>query len=62
MKLDKDAKSVSGIGDDAYTFMGGLIFVKGTAQVNVIGSAYRSRVMPRDKAVECIAKKVIAKI
>lgn len=62
MKLDKDAKSVSGIGDGAYTFMGGLIFVKGKAQVNVIGSAYRSKVMPHDSAVEYIAKKVIAKL
>ena len=40
-------KSLSGIGDDAYTFMEGITFRKGKANVNVTASAYTG---PKPKA------------
>jgi hypothetical protein len=33
-------KSVSGIGDDAYTFMEGIVFHKGKVEVSVITTGY----------------------
>lgn len=62
MKFDDKAKSVSGIGDDAYSFMGGMIIKKGNMEINVIATAYKSKVMPKEKAVEYVAKKVIAQL
>src|SRR5208283_3760157 len=40
-------KSVSGIGDDAYTYMDGIVFRKGKARVNVTAGAYTG---PKPKA------------
>jgi hypothetical protein len=40
MQMDKNSKTVSDIGDDAYIFMNSLFIKKGNAQISVIGSAY----------------------
>lgn len=52
-------KSLTGIGEDAYTFMGGIIFRKGKAQVSVITTAYQGA-KPKDEAAKYIAEKVAA--
>jgi hypothetical protein len=59
MQMDRKSQQVTGIGEDAYTFMGGILFRKGSAQVNVIATAYHGT-KPKDEAVRYVAQKVAA--
>jgi hypothetical protein len=54
-------KSVSGIGDDAYTFMNGIVFHKGKVQVNVITSGYLGH-KPKAEVAKYIAERVAARL
>jgi hypothetical protein len=54
-------KSVSGIGDDAYTFMEGITFRKGKANVNVTASAYTGP-KPKAEVAKHIAELVAARL
>jgi hypothetical protein len=54
-------KSVSGIGDDAYTFMGGIVFRKGKARVNITASAYTG-LKPKAEVAKHIAELVAARL
>lgn len=54
-------KSVSGIGDDAYTFMDGIIFHKGKVEVNVITSGYLGP-KPKAEVAKHIAELVAARL
>jgi len=54
-------KSVSGIGEDAYTFMGGIIFRKGKAKVTIITSAYLGT-KPKPDIAKYIAEQVAARL
>jgi hypothetical protein len=62
MKFDKTARKVEGIGDSAYTFMGGsIVFKKGTVEVTVITTAYKGAMSQFD-AAKLIAERVAAKM
>ncbi len=54
-------KSVSGIGDDAYTFSDGIVFHKGKVEVNVITGGYTG---PKSKAdvAKHLAEQVAARL
>jgi hypothetical protein len=54
-------KSVSGIGDDAYTFMEGIVFHKGKVEVSVVTAGY---IGPKPKAdiAKHIAEQVAARL
>ena len=52
-------KSLSGIGDDADTFLGGIMFRKGNANVSVITTAY-SGAKPKAEVAKYVADKVAA--
>ena len=54
-------KSVSGIGDDAYTFMEGITFRKGKANVNVTAGAYTGP-KPKAEVAKHIAELVAARL
>ena len=54
-------KSVSGIGEDGYTFMGGIIFRKGNAKVSVTTSAYTGP-KPKPEIATYIAQQVAARL
>lgn len=54
-------KSVSGIGDDAYTFMDGIIFHKGKVEVNVITTGYFGH-KPKAEVARYIAEQVAARL
>jgi hypothetical protein len=54
-------KSVSGIGEDAYTFMDGIVFRKGKARVNVTASAYTGP-KPKAEVAKHIAELVAARL
>ena len=54
-------KSVSGIGDDAYTFMNGIVFHKGKVQVNVITSGYLGH-KPKAEVAKYIAEQVAGRL
>ncbi|MGB7548787.1 MAG: hypothetical protein WBM14_13630 [Terracidiphilus sp.] len=54
-------KSVSGIGEDGYTFMGGIIFRKGNAKVTVTTSAYTGP-KPKAEISKYIAEQVAARL
>ena len=58
MRMDKEAKKVTGIGDGGYSYMGGsIVFAKGRAQVTVIVSTYNGPT-PKFEAAQIIAAKV----
>jgi hypothetical protein len=60
MKFDKEAKTVAGIGDGAYTFGGGtIVFKKGNLEVSVITSAYTGTKSKFD-AAKLIAERLLA--
>ncbi|MGD0222307.1 MAG: hypothetical protein ABSF71_08205 [Terriglobia bacterium] len=54
-------KSVSGIGDDAYTFSDGIVFHKGKVEVNVITSGYLGH-KPKAEVAKHIAEQVAARL
>jgi hypothetical protein len=54
-------KSISGIGEDGYTFMGGIIFRKGKAKVTVSTSAYLG-LKPKAEVAKYIAEQVAARL
>jgi hypothetical protein len=54
-------KSVSGIGEDGYTFMGGIIFRKGKAKVTVATSAYLGP-KPKPDVAKYIAEQVASRL
>jgi hypothetical protein len=54
-------KSVSGIGEDGYTFMGGIIFRKGNAKVTVTTTAYFGP-KPKPEIATYIAQQVAARM
>ncbi len=54
-------KSVSGVGEDAYTLMGAIIFRKGRAKVTVTASAYLGP-KPKADVAKSIAEKVAARM
>jgi hypothetical protein len=54
-------KSVSGIGDDAYTFMEGIVFHKGKVEVNVITAGYLGP-KPKADVAKYIAEQVAARL
>jgi hypothetical protein len=54
-------KSVSGIGEDAYTFMDGIVFREGKAKVNVTVSAYTGP-KPKAEVAQHIAELVAARL
>ena len=54
-------KSVSGIGDDAYTFMNGIVFHKGKVQVSVITSGYLGH-KPKAEVAKYIAEQVAGRL
>ena len=54
-------KSVSGIGEDGYTFMGGIIFRKANAKVTVTTSAYAGP-KPKPEIAKYIAEQVAARL
>jgi len=54
-------KAVSGIGEDAYTFMEGIVFHKGKAEVNVITSGYNGS-KPKADVAKYIAEQVAARL
>ena len=54
-------ESVSGIGDDAYTFMDGIIFHKGKVEVNVITSGYFGH-KPKAEVAKHLAEQVAARL
>ena len=54
-------KSVPGIGEDAYTFMDGIVFRKGKARVNVTTGAYTGP-KPKAEAAKHIAELVAARL
>jgi hypothetical protein len=54
-------KSVSGIGDDAYTYMDGIIFRKGKAKVTVTAGAYAGP-KPKADVAKSIAQQVAARL
>ncbi len=59
MQSDKASKQVSGVGDDAFTFMKGLIVKKGKAQISVIGSGYYDD-KTREEALRYLGAKLAA--
>ncbi len=54
-------KSVSGIGEDAYTFSDGIVFHKGKVEVNVITSGYTGP-KPKADVAKYIAQQVAARL
>jgi hypothetical protein len=54
-------KSVSGIGEDAYTFMEGIVFHKGKVEVNVITGGYTGP-KPKAEVAKYIAEQVAARL
>jgi len=54
-------KSVSGIGDDAYTFSDGIVFHKGKVEVNVITSGYLGP-KPKADVAKHLAEQVAARL
>jgi hypothetical protein len=54
-------KSVSGIGEDAYTFMDGIVFHKGKVEVNVITTGYYGP-KPKADVAKDIAEQVAARL
>ena len=54
-------KSVSGIGDDAYTFSDGIVFHKGKVEVNVITSGYLGH-KPKAEVAKHLAEQVAARL
>jgi hypothetical protein len=54
-------KSVSGIGEDGYTFMEGIIFRKGKAKVTVTPSAYTGS-KPKAEVAKYIAEQVATRL
>jgi len=61
LAMSPKEKSVSGIGDDAYTFMEGITFRKGKANVNVTASAYTGP-KPKAEVAKHIAEIVAARL
>jgi hypothetical protein len=53
--------SVSGIGEDVYTFMEGIVFHKGKVEVNVITSGYTGP-KPKAEVAKYIAEQVAARL
>lgn len=54
-------KSVSGIGDDAYTFMDSIVFHKGKVEVNVMTGAYLGP-KPKADVAKHLAEQVAARL
>jgi len=61
MQSDETSKQVSGVGDDAFTFMRGLIAKKGKAQISAIGSGYHDD-KTREDALRYLGAKLAAGI
>jgi len=54
-------RSVSGIGDDAYTFMDGMVFLKGNVEVIVVTRRYLGH-KPKAEVAKRIAELAAARL
>ncbi len=61
LTMDKNAKQLSGLGDDAYMTMNSIFIRKGGAEVKVIGSGYLVKDHNQEN-LRYVADKVLAKL